>query len=116
MLALAITLAVVLVILWMISLYLIKTKKMKADEWFKHSLGIPQGSVRAIIALMLLSSLVYSIITGATLPDLPDWLVGILGTVIGFYFGTALIPRPEKKKEGGEEEEKEKEKLKPASQ
>ncbi len=103
MIVMAITLAAALVILWMISLYLIKTGKMDADEWFKKSLGIPQGSVRAIIALMLLSSLVYSIVTGATLPDLPDWLVGILGTVIGFYFGTAMVPKSKEEKKGEKE-------------
>ena len=38
--------------------------------------------------------LVYSIITEITLPDLPDWIVGILGTVIGFYFGAAMTSGP----------------------
>ena len=86
---------IILIILWAISLYLIKTGKMSAKDWSKKALGLPQGSVRAIIALAILSSLVYSIAFSKTIPDLPAWLVGILGTVIGFYFGSAMVPKAE---------------------
>ena len=91
--------SVVIIILWAISLYLIKKGKISAQNWSMRALGLPQGSVRAIIALMLLFSLVYTIMTGIEIPDLPDWLVGIMGTVIGFYFGTAMVPKPQSKEE-----------------
>ena len=101
MVYLVVFVAVVIIVLWGISLYFIKTGKLSAHDWSMRSLGLPQGSIRAIIALMLLFSLVYSIMTGIKIPDLPDWLVGILGTVIGFYFGVALVPKqPTKPTEG----------------
>jgi len=83
--------------LWGISIYLIKTEKMSVKKWSHRSLGLPQGSVRATIALLLLFLLLKIALSGSDLqvPELPDWLVGILGTVIGFYFGTALIKKPE---------------------
>ena len=52
---------------------------------------------------VLLFLLVYSCLWGANLPDLPDWLVGILGTVIGFYFGAAKVTRPPSKPSKSEE-------------
>jgi hypothetical protein len=85
--------------LWGISIYLIKTEKMSVKKWSLRSFGLPQGSVRATIALLLLFLLLKIALSGNDLqvPDLPDWLVGILGTVIGFYFGAALIKKPEDK-------------------
>jgi uncharacterized BrkB/YihY/UPF0761 family membrane protein len=94
----------IIVILWGISLYLMKAQGLEAKAWVKEwstrSLGLPQGSVRALIAFLLVFILIYLIITGV--PDdleLPDWLIGILGTVIGFYFGTALIPKQQPKED-----------------
>jgi uncharacterized BrkB/YihY/UPF0761 family membrane protein len=66
---------------------------MTGDEWSKRSLGLPQGSVRALFALIILFLLIFSMISKTQLPDLPDWLVGILGTIIGFYFGAAMVPK-----------------------
>lgn len=80
---------VVFVILWAISIYFVKTGKLSALDWSVNSLGLPQGSVRALLALLIMLLLTYSIFTGTTLPDLSGWLVGILGAVIGFYFGAA---------------------------
>lgn len=81
---------VVFAVLWGISIWLIKTDRLTGHDWAIKSLGLPRGSVRATLAFILLFLLVYSIITEITLPDLPDWLVGILGTIIGFYFGAAM--------------------------
>ena len=83
---------VVFAVLWGISIWLIKTGRLDARDWSIKSLGLPRGSVRATLAFVLLFLLVYSIITEIRLPDLPDWIVGILGTVIGFYFGAAMTP------------------------
>jgi hypothetical protein len=81
-------------VLWGTSIYFIKTGKMTGQDWSLRSLGLPQGSVRALIALIILFLLIFSAIAKQDLPDLPDWLVGILGTVIGFYFGAAMVPKP----------------------
>lgn len=83
----------VFIALWGISIYMVKTGRLTANEWSMKSLGLPQGSVRALLALLILFTLISSILTGTEIPDLPDWLVGILGTVIGFYFGAAMVSK-----------------------
>ena len=46
-------------------------------------LGLPKGSIRAIIALIFSAgAVVGQIITG----DVPEWMVAILSAIIGFYF------------------------------
>ena len=94
----------ILVVLWVISIYFVKTGRVKADEWFKKSLGLPQGSVRAILAFVLLFLAIQFLTTDMKSQDLPAWLVGILGTVIGFYFGSAMAPKPVKESSKPEEE------------
>ena len=84
---------VIVVVLWGISIYFVKTGRLSARDWSMKSLGLPQGSVRALLALIILFSLIYYTLTGVTLPDIPDWMVGILGTIIGFYFGAAMVPK-----------------------
>jgi Ca2+/H+ antiporter len=104
----------VLVVLWGLSAYLIKTEKLSVQEWFKKSLGLPQGSVRALIAFIILFLVVVSVIIGKdNFPELPQWLVGILGAVVGFYFGAATVGKPPEqpakpKEEEGKEEKPEK--------
>ncbi len=93
MVYLIVLIVVILAVLWGTSIYFVKTGKLSAHDWSMKSLGLPQGSVRALLAFLLLFSLVFSILTGTTIPDLPDWMVGILGTVIGFYFGAAMAPK-----------------------
>ena len=90
----AVFIFVVLGVLWGISFYLVKTKKLDVKEWFRNSLGLPQGSVRAIIALAFIFALICASLKKIEIPDLPDWAVGITGTVIGFYFGAAINRRP----------------------
>jgi amino acid transporter len=103
---------VVFIILLGVSIYFIRKGDLTADTWHMRSLGLPRGSVRAIVAFIILFFLVYTILAGKTVPEQPEWIVGILGTVIGFYFGAAMAPtekkeekKPEvdkaKKKEGG---------------
>ncbi len=77
----------VLVVLWGISIYFVKTGKMTTDSWMANSLGVPDGSVRALLALLILFSVIFAVLTESSLPALPDWMIGILGAVIGFYFG-----------------------------
>ena len=88
---------VILFALWATSIYFVVTGRLTAREWWTKSLGLPRGSVRAIIALTFLFLITYCILTGTKLPEVvPDWFIGILGTIIGFYFGSALITPPEK--------------------
>ena len=86
----AIFIIVVLFVLWGISFYFVRTNKLSVKKWYRNSLGLPQGSVRAIIALAFISTLICSSLEGAVIHDLPDWAVGIAGSIIGFYFGAAV--------------------------
>jgi len=90
---LIIFIAAIFVVLWGISIYLIKTGKLSAHDWSLKSLGLPRGSVRAIFGLIILFLIIFSVTTKTELPDLPPWAVGILGTIIGFYFGAAMAPK-----------------------
>ncbi len=83
----------VIVVLWGISVYLLQTGKLTAQEWLKRTLGIPRGSVRALIALIILFLILFPVVVNQKLPELPTWLVGILGTVIGFYFGASTAKK-----------------------
>ena len=85
----------ILIILWGISFYFVKTGRLEAGDWQLFPLGLPQGSVRAILALSFISTLIVSTLGGVTIADLPDWAVGIVGAVVGFYFG-ARVAQPRK--------------------
>ena len=50
----------------------------------KSSLGLPAGSVRAILALSITGVALATIILNG---EIPTGLTGILGSVLGFYFG-----------------------------
>lgn len=80
-------LMLILVVLWGISFYFVKTGRLKAEDWKIDSLGLPRGSVRAILALAFVSTLICSAVGETKMVDLPDWAVGIVGAIVGFYFG-----------------------------
>ena len=48
-------------------------------------LWLPEGSVRAIITLVIVAASVIAVLTGC---ELPEWLVAAATLVVGFYFGT----------------------------
>ena len=100
----------VFIILLGVSIYFIRKGDLTANTWHMRSLGLPRGSVRAMVAFIILFFLVYTILAGKTVPNQPEWIVGILGTVIGFYFGAALVPAEKKEEEKKPEEEKAKKK------
>ncbi len=50
----------------------------------KSSLNLPAGSVRAILALSITGVALATIILNG---EIPTGLTGILGSVLGFYFG-----------------------------
>lgn len=80
---------VVLAVLWGISFHFVRTGKLKVKDWFRNSLGLPQGSVRAIIAIAFISTLICSALMGKTIPKIPEWVIGLTGSIVGFYFGAA---------------------------
>lgn len=53
-------------------------------QWYKYPLGLPAGSIRAVIALLFVMTI---LLYGGESTKLPEWLTGIVGTIIGFYFG-----------------------------
>ncbi|HDJ37606.1 MAG TPA: hypothetical protein ENF24_00220 [Methanosarcinales archaeon] len=59
--------------------------KRESLDWRNQPLGLPKGSVRAIIALVAITTACYLALTGAT--DIPDWLNTIVSVIVGFYFG-----------------------------
>lgn len=59
---------------------------MGEEEHEDKPLWLPKGSVRAIMALATIATACYMAMFSAQL--LPDWLVGLIGTIVGFYFGT----------------------------
>lgn len=62
---------------------------MKQTPYHKCPLGLPQGSVRAIITILALGTYfaasLYAMISGKVIPD---GLTNIAITVVAFYFGT----------------------------
>ena len=64
---------------------------LRSKSSFRSPLGLPEGSLRAIIAFMLVAFLgfhVYASILSLSPFNLPESLLGIIATVIGFYFGS----------------------------
>jgi amino acid transporter len=77
----------IIAMLGIIVLSLVNLWKNK-EKWSEQALGLPTGSVRAIIALLFIVMIIFAALNGIGLSDVPPWLLGIVGTIIGFYFGT----------------------------
>ena len=59
--------------------------------FFNSPAGLPVGTVRAVIALIIITvslSLIVLNVFQVGIGSVPDMIVGILGTVLGFYFGS----------------------------
>ena len=80
-----ITVVGLIIILMIVSVVLVGRGKMSVQDWQETSLGIPKGSVRALLALIFTF---IAIGVWITTKDMPTWLIGILGAIIGFYFGS----------------------------
>ena len=80
---------VIVIILLFISLLQMKKSKLEPSEWIEHPLGIPTGSVRALLAILLIFITLVAATArdGSVIRDIPQWLLTIVGAVIGFYFG-----------------------------
>jgi hypothetical protein len=73
--------SLIVIFIFMATMWIIGQNKNKDSCWWDHPLGMPEGSVRALIALLFIFIvLLYGSKT-------PEWFLGILGTIIGFYFG-----------------------------
>ena len=54
-------------------------------KWYERPLGLPVGSVRALIALFTVVTASYIIL--GTSNDVPEWFQAVIAVIIGFYFG-----------------------------
>ena len=54
------------------------------ENWEDRALGLPTGSVRAIIALIATITMCYLALSEK---NIPDGLNTIMAVIIGFYFG-----------------------------
>lgn len=52
-------------------------------------LGLPEGSVRALITIGLVGASLYAVLKGVILPE---WIISSVTLIIGFYFGTRKKP------------------------
>ncbi len=64
---------------------------LRSRSTFRNPLGLPVGSLRAILAYTLVAFLGFYVLTSLltiTVFAPPDFLLGIVATVVGFYFGS----------------------------
>ena len=67
---------------------------LRSKSSFRSPLGLPEGSLRAMLAFMLVAFLcfhVYASVLTLSPFELPQALLGIIATVIGFYFGSRTV-------------------------
>ena len=67
---------------------------LRSKSSFRSPLGLPEGSLRAMLAFLLVAFLgfyVYASVLSLSNFQLPDALLGIIATVIGFYFGSRSV-------------------------
>ena len=67
---------------------------LRSKSSFRSPFGLPEGSLRAMLAFLLVAFLgfyVYASVLSLSDFKLPDALLGIIATVIGFYFGSRSV-------------------------
>ena len=67
---------------------------LRSKSSFRSPLGLPEGSLRAMLAFLLVAFLgfyVYASVLSLSDFKLPEALLGIIATVIGFYFGSRSV-------------------------
>jgi hypothetical protein len=77
-------LAIVALIIIILGSWWSSKKVATNSSWYKYPLGLPTGSIRAVIALLFVMAI---LLYAGESAQLPEWLTGIVGTIIGFYFG-----------------------------
>ena len=83
-----------LVVLVILPIYSVRKTKNRTDILLK-GLGLPQGSVRSMLALIVVGSFVIFLVFGGSalsangrFSEIVAALTGIAGTIVGFYFGS----------------------------
>jgi hypothetical protein len=79
--------ALIIVVPYFMWISYLGTKKNTNPAWYNNPFGLPKGSIRAIITLLFVIVALLSYQTDQFTKN--QWLIGILGTIIGFYFGEA---------------------------
>jgi hypothetical protein len=69
-----------------------------SERWSQTPFGLPNGTIRATITLIFITLVLIVVFQGIEVQSMPEWLLAIVATIIGFYFG-------ERKAERREEEE-----------
>lgn len=69
-------------------------KEVKVPKVQKFPLGLPQGSVRALMALMILGGLLVSYFVHK---EIPDFLMTLAGVTVTFYFTQRMNETPKSK-------------------
>jgi hypothetical protein len=68
----------------------VKAESMPDENKINEPLGLPRGSIRAILAGTVVGgTIVLYGITG----NVPDWLISAFGTAFGFYFGSRSVSK-----------------------
>ena len=57
---------------------------MAEEKKKKHALWMPEGSVRALLALIAVVGGVVSLFVGI---KVPEWLIAVISGAIAYYFG-----------------------------
>ena len=88
-------LILVLIVLPICALCLAKKSESNGGMQNLKGLALPQGSVRSMLALMIVGSFVIFLVFGGHMAtdkgkfsEIVAALTGIAGTVVGFYFGS----------------------------
>jgi hypothetical protein len=79
----------IVIVLLLVSVLQMRKNKLEPSVWLEHPLGVPTGSVRVLLAILLVfvTVLAANAREGCAIRDIPQWLLTIVGAVIGFYFG-----------------------------
>ncbi len=63
-------------------------KEKHMSLFFESPAGLPSGTVRSVLALIIVTISIYFVVIGTFIgTGFPETLTTVLGTVIGFYFG-----------------------------
>jgi amino acid transporter len=91
---------VIVIALLIVSIFQMRNNKLTPRDWIEHPLGIPTGSVRALLAIIIVLITIWVAISHKVeiAEKMPQWLLAIVSAVIGFYFGNRGLSY-EKKKE-----------------
>jgi L-asparagine transporter-like permease len=65
------------------------------EGWSQTPFGLPNGTIRATITLIFIILVLVVIFQGIEVKSMPEWLLAIVATIIGFYFGERKAERLE---------------------